>query len=59
MPVICFNSGRYELNVVKKYFVKKISFKKECVCKEDVFVPKKDNNMFLSISKLKTTLYLG
>ena len=59
VPVICFNTGKYDFNVAKKYFVKEITFKKGCDCKEDVFARKKENNMFLFTSKLKTTLYLG
>ena len=44
--VIGFNSGKYDLNVVKKYFVKKISYNKGGEYNEDVFVPKENNYMF-------------
>ena len=51
VPVIGFNSGKYDLNVVKKYFVKKMS---EGECNEDVVVTKKENDyMFLTTSKFK------
>ena len=29
VPVIGFNSGKYDLNMVKEYFVKKISYNKK------------------------------
>ena len=49
VPVIGFNSGKYDLNTVKSYFVKKI-----CYNKEDVFAAKKENDyMFLTTSKFK------
>ena len=54
IPVIGFNSGKYDLNVVKKYFVKKTAYNKEGECKGDVFVAKKENDyMFLTTSKFK------
>ena len=54
VPVIGFNSGKYDLNMVKEYFVKKISYNKEDECNEDVFAAKKENNyMFLTTSKFK------
>ena len=54
VPVIDFNSGKYDLNMVKEYFVKKISYNKEDECHEDVFATKKENNfMFLTTSKFK------
>ena len=42
--VIGFNSGKYDLNMVKKYFVQNISYNKEGECNEDVFAAKKENN---------------
>ena len=49
VPVIGFNSGKYDLNMVKKYFVNNISYNKEDECNEDVFAEKKENDyMFLS-----------
>ena len=49
VPVIGFNSGKYDLNMVKKYFVNNISYYKEDERNEDVFAAKKENNyMFLS-----------
>ena len=54
VPVIGFKSGKYDLNMVKKYLVKKISYKKEDECNEDVFAAKKENDyMFLTTSKFK------
>ena len=44
VPVIGFNSGKYDLNMVKEYFVKKISYNKEDECNEDVFAAKKEND---------------
>ena len=32
MPVIGFNSGKYDLKMVKEYFVKEISYNKEGEC---------------------------
>ena len=43
VPVICFNSGKYDLNMMKEYFVKKISYNKEDECNEDVFAAKKES----------------
>ena len=45
VPVIGFNSGKYDLNVVKEYFLKKISYTKDDECNEDVLVVKKENYM--------------
>ena len=43
-------SGKYDLNMVKEYFVKKISYNKDGECNEDVFAAKKENNsMFLTL----------
>ena len=54
VPVIGFNSGKYDINMVKKYFVKGISYNKEGECNEDVFGAKKENDyMFLTTSKSK------
>ena len=45
VPVmIGFNSGKYDLNMVKEYFVKYICYSKTDECNEDVFAAKKDNN---------------
>ena len=52
--MIGFNSGKYDLNMVKEYFVKENCYNKEDECNEDVFAAKKENNyMFLSTSKFK------
>ena len=49
--MIGFNSGKYDLNMVKEYFVKEICYNKE---DEDVSAAKKENNyMFLTTSKFK------
>ena len=54
VPVIVFNNGRYDLNMVKEYFVKEISYNKEGECNENVFVAKKENDyMFLITPKFK------
>ena len=48
VPIIGFNSGKCDLNMVKEYFVKKISYNKEDECNEDAFAAKKENDyMFL------------
>ena len=44
VPVIGFNSGKYDLNMVKEYFVKKISYSKEDECNENVLAAKKEND---------------
>ena len=52
--VIGFNSGQYELNTVKEYFVKVISYNKDDECNEDVFTAKKENDyVFLTTSNFK------
>ena len=52
--MIGFNSGKYDVNMVKQYFVKETSYNKEDECGEVVFAAKKENNyMFLSTSKFK------
>ena len=54
VPVIGFNSGKHDLNTVKEYLVKEISYNKDDKCNEDVFAAKKENDyMFLSTSKFK------
>ena len=45
VPVIGFNSGKYDLNMVKEYFVKKIAHNKDDKCNEDVFAAKKENGL--------------
>ena len=56
--MIGFNSGKYDLNMVKEYFVKEI-----CYNNEDVFAAKKENNyMCLTTSKfifLDVKNYIG
>ena len=54
VPVSGFNSGKYDVNMVKEYFTKKISYNKEDACNEDVFAAKKENDyMFLTTTKFK------
>ena len=54
VPVIGFNSAKYDLNMVKEYFVKEISYNKEGEYNVDLFAAKKENGyMFLSTSKFK------
>ena len=52
--VIDFNSGKYDINMVKRYFVKEIRYNKEDECNENLFVAKKENdNMFLTTPKFE------
>ena len=44
IPVIGFNSGKCDINMVKKYFMKEISYNKEGECNGDVFASKKEND---------------
>ena len=37
VSVIDFNSGKYDLNMVNEYFLKKIAYNKDDKCNEDVF----------------------
>ena len=54
VPVIGFNSGKYGLNMLKEYFVKKISYNKKDECSEEVFARKRKNDyIFLTTSKFK------
>ena len=54
IPVIGFNSGKYDLNMAKEYFVKDICYNKEDERNEDVFAAKRENNyMFLTTFKFK------
>ena len=54
VPVIGFNSGKYDIDMVKEYFVKEISYNKEAECNKDVFFAKKENDyMFLITPKVK------
>ena len=46
VPVIDFNSGKYDLNMVKEYFVKEISYNKEDEYNEDMFAAKENDYMF-------------
>ena len=61
--VISFNSDKYNLNMVKKYFVKEISFDKGADWNEDAFAVKKENKyLFLTTSKfefLDVKIYIG
>ena len=53
VPVIGLNSGKYDLNMVKDYFVKKITYNKDDNCNGDVFAAKKENDyMFFTTPKL-------
>ena len=48
VPVFCFNSGRYDINMIKEYFVKNLT------SLSDVNVAKKENSyMFLSTPNFK------
>ena len=50
MPVVGFNSGKYHMNLIKEYFIKRFSFDEE----KDVLAAKKDNGyMFITTSRFK------
>ena len=54
VPVIDFNSGKFDINMVKEYFLKKISYTKEDECNEDTFAAKKKKGyVFLTTSKFE------
>lgn len=54
VPVIEFSIGKYDLGMVKKCFVKGISFSQGYDCNGCVFATKKENNYtFLTTSKCK------
>ena len=42
--LVGFKSGKYNLNMVKKHFMKEISYNKERECNEDAFDAKKVND---------------
>ena len=53
VPVIRFNSGRYDLNLIKRYFVEEIAKVDEEVVPE-IFVARKENDyMFLTTAKVQ------
>ena len=52
--LVGFNSGKYDLNMMKEYFAKDISYNKDDECNEDLFAAKKENNyMVLTTFKFK------
>ena len=54
VPVIDFNSGKYDLHMMEEYFLKKIAYNKDDKCNEKAFAAKKENDyMFLTTSKFK------
>ena len=54
VPVIGFNSGKYDLSMMNEYFVKKMAYNKDDKCNEDVFAAQKENDyMFLTTTKFK------
>ena len=60
VPVIGFNSGKYDIDMVKKYdmvkkcFLKELSHSKESQSNKDVFVAKNENEyIFLITTKFK------
>ena len=54
VSVIGFSSVKYDINMVKEYFMKGPSCSKEDECNEDMFAVKKENDyMFLIILKFK------
>ena len=44
VPIIGFNSGKYDLNMVKEDFVKNIAYDKDDKCNVDLFAAKKEND---------------
>ena len=54
VPIIAFNSDKYDLNMTKWYFLKKIRFNNGHICNENIHATKIENNwMFLTTSKFK------
>ena len=54
VPVIGFDSGKYDLDMVKKYFVQDTPYNKVGDCNDDVFAAEKESEyMFLTTSKFK------
>ena len=54
VPVIGFNSGKCDINMVKKHFVNKIGYDKEDECNGDVcLLQRMKINMFMTTSKFK------
>ena len=54
VPVIGLNSSKYDINMVKEYFMKEISYNKDDECNEGVFAVEKENDyIFLTTSKFK------
>ena len=43
VSLIGFNSDKYDINMVKEYFVIEISYNADDECNEDVFAAKKDH----------------
>lgn len=56
MPVIVFSIRKYDLNVVKKYFVKEISFDKGVDCDKDVLAVKMKSKVYLSSYKYSSNV---
>ena len=49
VPIIGFKTFKYDINMMKEYFMKEISYNKDRECNEDVFAAKKENYyMFLT-----------
>ena len=54
VPAVGFNSGKYDMNMIKEYFVKGVSFDEAKGAHEDVFATKKDNGyMFITTSRFQ------
>ena len=52
--VIGFNSGKYDIDMVKEYFLREIIYNEDNECNDDVFAAKKENDyMFLTIPRFK------
>ena len=50
VPVTGFNSGKYDLNIVKEYFLKEISYSKDDECDDNMFATKKESDYMLLLT---------
>ena len=54
VPVIGFNKGKDDINMLREYFVRQISYNKEDECNVDMFSAKKQSDyMFQTTPKFK------
>ena len=58
VPVLGFNSGKYDLNLIKRYFVEEIAKFDDGKPKSKIFVARKENNyMYLTTEMFKFSRY--